>query len=93
MDSIVKIIIVILLALLLMLQARLILGDGSIPTLMSLKKQVQLKGEEVEKLKERNRLLEAEISDLKQHMGAIEERARTELGMVREGETFYQIAQ
>jgi cell division protein FtsB len=42
-----------------------------------------------EKLKERNRLLEVEVIDLKTGTEAIEERARFELGMIGEGETFY----
>ena len=44
-----------------------------------------------EKLKERNRLLEIEVVDLKTGLEAIEERARSELGMIGEGETFYLI--
>lgn len=43
------------------------------------------------KLVDRNKALEAEVEDLKHGHAAIEERARTELGMVRQGETFYQI--
>jgi|TARA_B100001094_G_C17433170_1_gene440095 cell division protein FtsB len=42
-----------------------------------------------EKLKERNRFLEVEVVDLKTGTEAIEERARFELGMIGEGETFY----
>ena len=40
---------------------------------------------------ERNNALDAEVSDLKQGSAAIEERARTELGMVKKGETFFQV--
>jgi cell division protein FtsB len=40
----------------------------------------------------RNSALEAEVLDLKEGMAAAEERARTELGMIQTGETFYQIA-
>ena len=47
--------------------------------------------EENQQLRERNQALEAEVQDLKQGLGAIEERAREELGMIKEGETFYQI--
>ena len=39
----------------------------------------------------RNNALEAEVKDLKKGKAAIEERARSELGMIQEGETFYQI--
>lgn len=46
---------------------------------------------ENEGLRERNEALAAEVTDLKQGLEAIEERARNELGMIREGETFYQV--
>ncbi len=42
-------------------------------------------------LKERNQTLSAEVDDLKQGLEAIEERARYDLGMIREGETFFQV--
>ena len=42
-------------------------------------------------LRERNRSLTAEVLDLKTGLEAIEERARTEMGMIKQGETFYQI--
>lgn len=42
-------------------------------------------------LKERNQTLAAEVADLKQGVEAIEERARYDLGMIKEGETFYQV--
>ena len=41
--------------------------------------------------RERNSVLVAEIDDLRSGLTAIEERARTDLGMIKEGETFYQI--
>lgn len=47
--------------------------------------------EEIETLKERNEKLEAEVQSLKTGLEAIEERARAELGMVKEGETFIQV--
>lgn len=49
-----------------------------------LKKQVQEK-------KERNEALYAEVLDLRKGQEAIEERARDELGMIKEGETFFQV--
>ena len=48
---------------------------------------------ENEILLERNRVLDAEVSELKKGMETVEERARHELGMVKEGETLYQLAQ
>ena len=73
-----------------LLQVRLWVGDGSILALHGLQKEVALQQENVEKLKERNQTLEAEVQDLKHRLGALEERARTDLGMIRKNETFYQ---
>lgn len=79
-----------LIILLALLQIRLFFGDGSIPNLIVLNEQVEIKQKEVDKLKERNLTLEAEVQDLKHQLGALEERARTDLGMIQKGETFYQ---
>ncbi|MFT5134789.1 MAG: cell division protein FtsB [Gammaproteobacteria bacterium] len=51
----------------------------------------QEKMEENQQLSERNRSLAAEVVDLKQGMEAIEEKARSEMGMIENNETFYQI--
>jgi cell division protein FtsB len=56
-----------------------------------LRTEVAAQQTENEKLKERNRTLVAEVQDLKQGRTAIEERARTDLGMVRSDESFYQV--
>ena len=77
--------------LLLSLQYRLWVGDGSLADVWDLYQQVEIQREENQSLRERNQALEAEVQDLKQGLGAIEERAREELGMIKEGETFYQI--
>ena len=58
-----------------------------------LRQQVDAQEKENEHLRERNAALEAEVRDLKQGLEAIEERARNELGMVKEGEKFYQIVE
>ncbi len=81
---------IILTILLIGLQVRLWIGDGSITQVRALSKEVALQQEKVEKLKERNQTLEAEVQDLKHRLHALEERARTDLGMIRQGETFYQ---
>ena len=80
-----------LFALLLILQYRLWVGDGSLAEVWDLYQQVEMQRDENRKLRERNQALEAEVQDLKQGLEAIEERAREELGMIKEGETFYQI--
>jgi len=77
--------------LLVLLQYRLWVGDGSFAEVWDLYQQVEMQREENQQLRERNQALEAEVQDLKQGLGAIEERAREELGMIKEGETFYQI--
>ena len=46
---------------------------------------------EVERLQERNSSLDAEVKDLKKGLDAIEERARSEMGMIKEGEVYYQV--
>ena len=75
----------------LVLQADLWFGRGSIPKIWSLKKAVHQQEEAVAALKTRNQMIEAEVQDLKHRLGAMEERARMDLGMVRKGETFFQI--
>ena len=83
----------ILLLLLALLQYQLWFGVGSVPDAMRLKSQADGQATENAALVKRNAALEAEVADLKQGQAAIEERARTELGMVKKGETFYQIVQ
>ncbi len=80
-----------LIVLLVLLQYRLWVGDGSFAEVWDLYQQVEVQREKNQQLRERNQALEAEVQDLKQGLGAIEERAREELGMIKEGETFYQI--
>lgn len=77
--------------LLLLLQYRLWVGDGSLAEVWHLYQKVEHQEAENRELRERNLALEAEVKDLKQGLEAIEERAREELGMIRRGETFYQI--
>lgn len=82
---------VVLLLLLGGLQYRLWVGEGSLAQVNSLNKQIADQQGENERLLERNRILEAEVLELKQGMETVEERARQELGMVKEGETLYQL--
>lgn len=88
-----KLLIFIMLAILLFLQFRLWVGDGSLAEVWELKNSVAIQKQENEKLAETNRILDAEVTDLKTGLEAIEERARNELGMIREGETFYQVVE
>ncbi|CAE6934068.1 MULTISPECIES: cell division protein FtsB [Pseudomonas] len=75
------------------LQYRLWVGDGSLAQVTDLKHQISDQEGENERLLERNRILEAEVRELKKGMETVEERARHELGMVKEGETLYQLAE
>ena len=84
---------VVLILLLAGLQYRLWVGDGSLAQVQDLQRQIAEQQGENERLLERNRILEAEVLELKKGMETVEERARHELGMVKEGETLYQIAE
>ena len=75
------------------LQYRLRLGDNGLAEIRALQEQIAEQKGENERLLERNRILEAEVLELKSGMETVEERARHELGMVKEGETLYQLAQ
>ena len=86
-----KILAAILLFLFLLLQYDLWVGEGSMATVHHLQQAVQSQQLENAKLKQRNAALGAEVQDLKQGLEAVEERARSELGMIREGETFIQV--
>lgn len=74
-----------------LLQIRLWSGKASVGELDQLKQQVEKQTQNNQKLVERNQLLREEISDLKGGMDAIEERARNELGMIREDEVFFRV--
>lgn len=86
-----KVIVAILLVLLVGLQYRLWFGRGNLQEVSELESLKQERQHENEKLGERNRALAAEVLDLKKGLEAVEEKARSEMGMVKEGETFYQI--
>ena len=75
---------------LVLLQGRLWLSNDGLREVWRLDAQVLERSEENRDLAARNAALEGEVLDLKRGLAAAEERARTELGMVAEGETFYQ---
>lgn len=80
-----------LLTLLGALQYRLWLGEGGLMDLDDLKHEVKTQRGELGVLRERNAALEAEVKDLKSGLSALEEKARSELGMIKQGEIFYQV--
>ena len=82
---------VLLLGLLLVLQIKLWVGHGSMVEVLRLEQTIADQQAQNDYLRERNAALDAEVQDLKQGVEAIEERARSELGMIKEDETFFQI--
>ena len=74
---------------LLALQYQLWLSDSGLRATWGLENAVQARTQENEQKAERNAALEAEVQDLKQGFAAVEERARSELGMIGANETFY----
>jgi len=87
----VRILIVILLLVLVLLQARLWFGDGGVSDISLLRDRVATQQAENASLLERNNALRAEVEDLRERLDAVEERARSELGLIREGEQFIQV--
>jgi cell division protein FtsB len=75
------------------LQAKLWLGDGGWPEAEALQQTVDEQRAENARLQQRNDALAAEVEDLKSGETAVEERARSELGMVKPGETFYRVVE
>lgn len=77
---------------LVVLQAQLWLGRGSIPTVAELERKVQEQKLANDQASLVNEQLKAEINDLKEGLHMVEERARNELGMVKPNEIYVQIA-
>ena len=86
-----KLIVAILFVLLIWLQYKLWLGDGGIPEVLELEQEIETVQTEVNQLQERNKALNAEVMDLKTGIEAIEERARSEMGMIKKDEIYYQV--
>jgi cell division protein FtsB len=86
-----RLITTILFILLLLLQYRLWFGKNSVPDYYVLQDEISRQQQANDKLIQRNKLLYADTDDLKLGVEAIEERARNELGMIKEGETFFRI--
>ena len=81
-----------LLAIVLLLQYKLWISDSGMREVWRLRHEVAEQQETNAQLKDRNRTLAAEVQDLKKGKSAVEERARTDLGMVGSNETFFQVA-
>ncbi|MHB8535272.1 MAG: cell division protein FtsB [Sulfuricaulis sp.] len=86
-----KIVTYVLIGILVLLQYPLWFGSGGVLAVWRLNREIAAQQQENVQLTDRNQALEADVADLKQGLQAIEERARMELGMVKKGETFYQV--
>jgi cell division protein FtsB len=83
--------IAVLAVLVLVLQYRIWIARDGAREVLSLRESVKAQQMENQRLQQRNRQLAAEVRDLKQGFGALEERARSELGLVSRNETYYQV--
>jgi cell division protein FtsB len=88
-----RILVIIGIVLLLLLQARLWFSDVGVVKRSALREQLELQHEQQARVAERNQALAAEVAAFRSEEGlkAVEARARSDLGMVKEGETFYLI--
>ena len=86
-----RVAIMLLLILVMVLQGMLWFSDDGIRKVRQLTASVEAQHQHNQRLETRNQNLQAEVEDLRVRLEAIEERARTDLGLVREGETFYQV--
>ena len=75
------------------LQYRLWFGDGSLSEVVQLSKELERQKQKLRELEERNRKLEAQVLDLQNGLDAYEEKARSDLGMIKKDETFFQIVE
>jgi cell division protein FtsB len=83
---------VVLIALLLIIQGQLWFGRGSLPNVAMLSRQLEEQKQHNTQALQANERLEAEIQDLKEGLEIVEEKARSELGMVKANEIYVQIA-
>ncbi len=86
-----RVLLALLLIILILLQLKMWFGEGGFSDVRRLEQRVEEQVKENEILAQRNRELQAEVEDLRQGLGAVEERARSELGLIRENEEFYQV--
>jgi len=81
----------ILFVLLILLQIKLWLGEGGFTEVARLETRVEDQRQQNDKLLQRNAELQAEVEDLRERLEAVEERARSELGLIKPAEQFYQV--
>lgn len=88
-----RIVVTILVLMLIGLQYRLWVGEGSLAEVSNLRQQILDQQAALSDLQEKNAALRAEVEDLKQGVEAMESRARSELGLIREDETYFQLVE
>lgn len=88
-----RVLLLVLVASLAWLQYRLWFGEGGARDTQALQARVQAQAKENDGLRLRNERLAAEVENLKSGEAAAEERARSELGMIKPGETFYRVVE
>lgn len=86
-----KVLSLVLVALIALIQYPLWLGKGSWFRVWEVDSQIKSQREKNAKLETRNNILDAEVRDLKQGLDAIEERARSEMGMIKQDEIFFHL--
>lgn len=86
-----RLLMILLLLMLVVLQYRLWVGQGSLAEVAHLERQIERQRNRIAEMEERNARLQAEVKSLKQGLEAVEARARRDLGMIKEGEVFYQV--
>ena len=84
-------VILILFVLLIFLQFKMWLGEGGLTEVARLETRVEQQRQRNDDLLQRNAELQAEVEDLRERLDAVEERARSELGMIKPAEQFYQV--
>jgi cell division protein FtsB len=86
-----KAVMILLAVILVLLQYRLWFSHDGLPAVLYLHRQVEIQRQDNYVLEERNKMLAADVHDLKSGLDALEERARNDMGMIKSGETFLQI--
>lgn len=84
-----KWLLLVLIILLSYLQYRLWIGDGSLAHAHRLENEIKLQQAEIDSMRERNRILDVEVEELKTGLDTIEERARNDIGLIKKDETFF----
>jgi cell division protein FtsB len=88
-----RVLLIVLAVLLTWLQYRLWFGQGGVRDTQALEARVESQAKENRGLQVRNERLAAEVENLKSGEAAVEERARSEMGMIKPGETFYRVVE